>query len=183
MGELDKNCWVPGCQGCPQVVRGYGCIAKSMHQAGVMLGKQAIATGDSIVESLKRQRDLLESFRELLDRRERIGPIQSEILARQIARYKQARVQPSVAHDEEAEIDEQRTWDSTGIPLSKQRDIFIKYCFITELSYLHKQQASVAVMYNTYVRDEVRYARQWSEHWKNLEVLTSEMPNTPHEFL
>lgn len=71
---------MPGCQGCPQVVRGYGCIAKSMHQAGVILSKQvtrqhiwffhpliicikAIATGDSIVESLKRQRDLLESFK------------------------------------------------------------------------------------------------------------------------
>ncbi|KAG2206693.1 hypothetical protein INT47_003635 [Mucor saturninus] len=166
VGELDKHCWVPGCQGCPQVVRGYGSLAKSLHQAGVILNKQAIATGDSIVESLKRQRDVLESFKELLDRRERNSPIPNEVLARQIARCNKRAV---------TQVE--------GLTLSQQRDIFIKYCFIAELSYLHKQQASVAVMYNTYVRDEVRYARQWSEHWKNLEVFTSEMPNTPHEFL
>lgn len=170
MAELDKHCWVPGCQGCPQVVRGYGSLSKSLHQAGVILNKQAIATGDSIVESLKRQRDLFESFKELLDRRERNSPIPNEVLARQIAR---ANRQPPGHQPTQIE----------GLSLSQQRDIFIKSCFMAELSYLHKQQASVAVMYNTYVRDEVRYARQWSEHWKNLEVITSEMPNTPHEFL
>ncbi|KAI8094582.1 hypothetical protein BDF21DRAFT_458979 [Thamnidium elegans] len=185
VSELEKDCWVPGCQGCSQVVGGYGCIAKSMHQAGVILSKQAIATGDSIVESLKRQRDLLESFRELLDRRERMSPIPSDVLSRQVARYKKGKIQPSIAHDDTPEQQlHQGSWDeATGLTLAQQRDIFIKYCFIAELSYLHKQQASVSLMYNTYVRDEVRYAKQWSEHWKSLEVLTSEMPNTPHEFL
>ncbi|GAA5816329.1 hypothetical protein MFLAVUS_009855 [Mucor flavus] len=185
VSELEKDCWVPGCQGCSQVVGGYGCIAKSMHQAGVILSKQAIATGDSIVESLKRQRDLLESFRELLDRRERMSPIPSDVLSRQVARYKKGKIQPSIAHDDTPEQQlHQGSWDeATGLTLSQQRDIFIKYCFIAELSYLHKQQASVSLMYNTYVRDEVRYAKQWSDHWKSLEVLTSEMPNTPHEFL
>ncbi|GAA5805639.1 hypothetical protein HPULCUR_011160 [Helicostylum pulchrum] len=185
VSELEKDCWVPGCQGCSQVVGGYGCIAKSMHQAGVILSKQAIATGDSIVESLKRQRDLLESFRELLDRRERMSPIPSDVLSRQVARYKKGKIQPSIAHDDTPEQQiHQGSWDeATGLTLSQQRDIFIKYCFIAELSYLHKQQASVSHMYNTYVRDEVRYAKQWSDHWKSLEVLTSEMPNTPHEFL
>ncbi|CEP15908.1 hypothetical protein [Parasitella parasitica] len=188
VSELDKNCWVPDCQGCPEVIRGYGSIVKSLQQAGIMLNKQAKATGDSIVESLKRQRDLLESFRELLERRERMSPIQNETLSRQVARYKKGQVQPSVAHDEEDTRQDNATsgpsFDEAtgGLSLVKQRDIFIKHCFIEELSYLHKQQASVSVMYNTYVRDEVKHARQWSEHWKSLEVATSEMPSTPHEF-
>lgn len=125
-----------------------------------------------------------------MDRREKMSPVQNETLARQVARYKQGKVQPSTAHDEHdhgIQSQEQHqggSWDeTTGLSLVQQREIYMKYCFIAELSFLHKQQASVSVMYNTYVRDEVRYARQWSEHWKNLEVLTSEMPNTPHEFL
>jgi hypothetical protein len=117
-----------------------------------------------------------------------MSPVQNDTLARQVARYKQGRVQPSVAHDGHDHSihpeDQQGSWDeATGLTLVQQREIFMKYCFIAELSFLHKQQASVSVMYNTYVRDELRYARQWSEHWKNLELLTSEMPNTPHEFL
>lgn len=114
-----------------------------------------------------------------------MSPIPSDVLSRQVARYKKGKIQPSIAHDDTPEQQlHQGSWDeATGLTLSQQRDIFIKYCFIAELSYLHKQQASVSLMYNTYVRDEVRYAKQWSDHWKNLEVLTSEMPNTPHEFL
>ncbi|GAN07422.1 conserved hypothetical protein [Mucor ambiguus] len=192
VSELDKNCWVPNCQGCPEVIRGYNNIAKSMQQAGAMLNKQARATGDSIVESLKRQRDLLESFRELLERRERMSPIQNDTLSRQMARYKKGQLQPSVAHDEDTTLQNNAATSSSGpsfddatggLTLVRQRDIFIKHCFMEELSYLHKQQASVSVMYNRFVRDEVKYARQWSDHWKGLEVATSEMPNAPYDFL
>lgn len=42
VSELDKNCWVPDCQGCPEVIRGYDSIVKSMQQAGTMLNKQVI---------------------------------------------------------------------------------------------------------------------------------------------
>ncbi|KAL7330406.1 Sorting nexin mvp1 [Mucor circinelloides] len=192
VSELDENCWVPNCQGCPEVIRGYNSIAKSMQQAGAMLNKQAKATGDTIVESLKRQRDLFESFRELLERRERMSPIQNDTLSRQMARYKKGQIQPSVAHDEDGALQNDITVtpsrpsfdDATGgLSLVRQRDIFIKHCFMEELSYLHKQQASVSVMYNRFVRDEVKYSRQWSDHWKYLEVATSEMPNAPHDFL
>jgi hypothetical protein len=40
VGNVEKHCWVPNCQGCQQVVRGYDYIAKSMQQIGIMLGKQ-----------------------------------------------------------------------------------------------------------------------------------------------
>ncbi|KAI8884756.1 PX-domain-containing protein [Backusella circina FSU 941] len=186
MGNVEKNCWIPNCEGCQQVVRGYDSIAKSMQQLGIMMGKQAIATGDSILESLKRQKDLLESFKDLLERRDRATSIPNDTLSRQLARNKKAQVLVAMAHDSEEEYLEPDTvtWDqTTGLSLTQQRDIFMKYCFITELSYLHKQQVTVSIMYNKYVRDEVKYARQWSEHWKNLEVFTSEMPNTPMEFL
>lgn len=117
-----------------------------------------------------------------------MSPIQNETLSRQMARYKKGQIQPSIAHDEDTtpqnDIPSRQSFDeaSGGLPLVKQRDIFIKHCFIEELSYLHKQQASVSAMYNKYVRDEVKYARQWSDHWKYLEVVTSEMPNRPSDF-
>lgn len=121
-----------------------------------------------------------------------MSPIQNDILSRQMARYKKGQIQPSVAHDEDGALRNDITVtpsrpsfdDATGgLSLVRQRDIFIKHCFMEELSYLHKQQASVSVMYNRFVRDEVKYARQWSDHWKYLEVGTSEMPNAPHDFL
>jgi hypothetical protein len=111
-----------------------------------------------------------------------MSPIPNDTLSRQMARYRKGLLQPSIAHD----AVQQPTMPSppkTGLTLVQQRDIFIKSCILAEMSYLHKQQSSVSVMYNKYVRDEVKYARQWNEHWKNLEVMTSEMPNTPHAFL
>ncbi|CAO3654710.1 unnamed protein product [Mucor hiemalis] len=42
VSELDKQCWVPDCHGCSQVVGGYNCIVKSMHQAGMLLNKQVM---------------------------------------------------------------------------------------------------------------------------------------------
>lgn len=188
VSELDKQCWVPDCVGCSQVVDGYGCIAKSMHQAGLILNKQAIATGDSIVENLKRQRDLLESFKELLERKEKMSPVNKDTLARQVAKYRQGKVLPSVAHDDRqippTARDASDIWDeNTGLTITQQREIFIKHCILDELSFLHKQQANVSTMYNSFVRDQIKYSRQWSEHWKQLEPVTSEMPNSPHDFL
>jgi hypothetical protein len=100
-----------------------------------------------------------------------------------MARYRKGLVQPSIAHDDEQQHPIMPSQPKSGLLHVQQRDIFIKSCILAELSFLHKQQASVSVMYNKYVRDEVKYARQWNEHWKNLEVNTSEMPNTPLEFL
>lgn len=111
-----------------------------------------------------------------------MNPIPDDTLSRQMARYRKGLLQPSVAHDDEQQHP-MPSQPKSGLTLVQERDIFIKSCILAELSFLHKQQASVSVMYNKYVRDEVKYARQWSEHWRNLEVVTSEMPNTPHEFL
>lgn len=102
-----------------------------------------------------------------------------------MAKYKKGQALPSIAHDENIPPSIMTTtYDfATGLSLNQQRDLFIKYCIVSELSFLHKQQASVSAMYNRYVRDEIKYTRQWSDHWKALEVITSEMPSTPHEFL
>ncbi|KAI9483901.1 MAG: hypothetical protein EXX96DRAFT_560107 [Benjaminiella poitrasii] len=191
LNELDKECWIMDCQGCSKMKQSYESIIKSMHQAGVILNRQASNTGDSIIENLKQQRDLLESFRDLLERREKdTNSIQNEqILARQMARYKQGKVEPALAHDEEQQQQEERygsiVFDKTtgGLSLVQQREVFIKYCFWNELSYFHKHQAYVSAMYKQYVKDEVRHARQWNEHWKQLETVASEMPTEPLDFL
>jgi hypothetical protein len=124
-------------------------------------------------------------LQELLDRREKVTPIPNEILSRQMAKYKKGQTLPSIAHDDPEEyIPPTTSYDTlTGLSLNQQRDLFIKYCIVFELSFLHKQQASVSAMYNRYVRDEIKYTRQWSDHWKALEIITSEMPSAPHEFL
>lgn len=101
-----------------------------------------------------------------------------------MAKYKKGQTLPPTAHDETEYIPPTTSYDTiTGLSLNQQRDLFIKYCIVSELSFLHKQQAGVSAMYNQFVRDEIKYTRQWSDHWKSLEPITSEMPSSPHEFL
>ncbi|KAI8337324.1 hypothetical protein BD560DRAFT_440274 [Blakeslea trispora] len=188
ISETDRDCWVPGCQGCSQMACGHENISKSLKQAGAMYTKEVAITDGTILESLKQYRDLLEAFKALIDRKERLNPVSSEVLSRLIAKHKKGRVQPAVAHDDvayyEEPLDSEYIRDQdTGFTLVQQRDVFIKYCLLLEFSFLHKQQAGISAMYNQYVKDQVKYTRQWNEHWRNLEILSSEMPNVPDEFL
>ncbi|KAI7904302.1 uncharacterized protein BX663DRAFT_485128 [Cokeromyces recurvatus] len=200
INALEKQCWINDCQDCLKVKYSYDNVVKSMHQAGMMLNRQAIATGNSILESLKQQKDLLESFKDLLERREKDNHFvhNEQILARQIAKYKKGQVISSLAHDEEQLEEEQEEEEQLnhhhcfstsfdertgGLSLIQQREIFIKFCLFNELSYFHKQQAYVSAMYNQYIIDELKYARQWNTHWKQLEMMTKDMPNILDDFL
>ena len=63
MSEVEQECYVPGCQSCSQVVRGYEAVAKHMQRAGTILDDQALAATNGVLENLKRHRDLLISFK------------------------------------------------------------------------------------------------------------------------
>jgi hypothetical protein len=49
VGNVEKHCWIPNCEGCQQMVRGYDYIAKSMQQVGIMLGKQVKKKGSTCI--------------------------------------------------------------------------------------------------------------------------------------
>ncbi|KAI8057590.1 uncharacterized protein B0P05DRAFT_559881 [Gilbertella persicaria] len=187
VSDLDKDCWVPNCEGCQQMVHGYEGISKSLQQTGAMLHKHAIITDNTIVESLKQQRDLLDAFKELLERKERLNTMSNQTLSRLIAKYQTGKIQPTVAHDvqqvQEHTLPEHIRDQDTGLTLTQQRDIFIRYCLMSELSFLHKQQTNISMMYNTFVTNQLKHTKQWTEHWKNIALFTTEMPKASHVFL
>lgn len=63
----------------------------------------------------------------------------------------------------------------------QRRETYIYYCVASELSYLHKQQAFVALLYQNYVHEQLQYARRRVNNWKALEALLCEMPK-PEDF-
>lgn len=102
-------------------------------------------------------------LQELIERKESMPFVSNDILAQQMAKHK-------------------RLADH-GLSLIKQREIFIKYCIMTELSYLHKMQTNVSTMYNNYVKHELAHSSQWTDHWKGLMPSIEQMPNTPDDFM
>ncbi|KAI8988434.1 hypothetical protein BDF20DRAFT_855665 [Mycotypha africana] len=192
--ELEKKCWLDDCEACPQLIKGYDSLAKSMQQAGSMLIKQAVVSSETILESLRKQRDALESFKELLERSDKLNlSVTETLLSSQMAKHKKGELQPCIAHDEPHHPTGTSPHPAArhaiaasvtgGVTLVKQRSIFVNYCLVSELSYIHKQQANVSAIYNHFVKNEIKHAKQWSEHWKSLEPYITEMPNAPQDFL
>lgn len=64
--------------------------------------------------------------------------------------------------------------------LSRQQDreVFIRFCMWSELVYLHKQQAFVSSIYQSYVKDSVQYSKLRANNWQDLEEPVSDMPGS-----
>jgi hypothetical protein len=58
----------------------------------------------------------------------------------------------------------------------QRRDIYIRYCAASELSYLHKQQAFVSLLYQNYVHQQLQFNRKTIDNWKSLEALLCDLP-------
>lgn len=63
----------------------------------------------------------------------------------------------------------------------QRRRTYIHYCVATEVSYLHKQQAFVSLLYQNFVHEQLQYARRTVDNWKALEAILCEMPK-PEDF-
>ncbi|KAI9275318.1 hypothetical protein BY458DRAFT_434497, partial [Sporodiniella umbellata] len=160
--ESEKGCLFQSCRGCPQLAQGQSQVAKSMQQAGMMLNREAVTVSDNVINSLIEQKELLESFKELLERKEAPCTVSNEVLAGQLIRNK-IRAVPALS------------------PI-QQRQIFIKYAILSEMSFIHKLQIHLSNMYNRWVKDESLYANSWIDLWSQLEIITHPMPQQPSDF-
>ncbi|KAI8138095.1 hypothetical protein BJV82DRAFT_699062 [Fennellomyces sp. T-0311] len=185
MSEIEQECYVPGCQSCQQVVRGYEAVAKHMQRAGTILDDQALAGSNGVLENLKRHRDLLISFKEMMDRKEKLEVNQIDSLSKKIsankAKVNQNRGVPGLESEVER-LDAVIDSDQTKMTYQLDRDTHIRYCLASELSYIHKQQAFISLMYQNYVHEQLQFARQLGDNWKVLQALACEMPIDPDEF-
>ncbi|KAI9027197.1 hypothetical protein CLU79DRAFT_698257 [Phycomyces nitens] len=185
MSETENTCFVPDCHGCGQVVRGYESVAKHMQKAGSITEEQVSCSIDGVLEDLKQYRDILISFKEILDRKPKLSVNQIESLAKRLsanhAKVNQNRGVPGLESEVER-LDSAIKADHEKMTWQQQRDIHIRYSISCELSYLHKQHAFVAHLYQNYTHDQLRFTRKSVDNWKALEVLTSDIPE-PEEFV
>ncbi|KAI9318419.1 hypothetical protein BX666DRAFT_1927689 [Dichotomocladium elegans] len=175
MSELEQPCYIPECQSCPMMVQGYESVAKYIQHAGGILDNQAQALADGIVERLKQHRELYLSFKDMLERKEKLLPTQTEPQP-----VKRNSVKDS---NPDEGLEDQHDGVATTTASASERAMHIRYCVTSELSYIHKHQAFVSHMYQKYVQEQFQFSRHLGDNWKALHTLAIEMPINPDEFV
>ncbi|KAI9021495.1 hypothetical protein CLU79DRAFT_703276, partial [Phycomyces nitens] len=154
MCTLEQACYVPECLPCGFVVHGYESVSKHMQRAGQIQYDQTLVSRYTTLENLRRQRDLLISFKVKCNNSKQSIPFDSWF---------------------------RKCW-TTRVSAQQQRQTFVQYCLASEISFLHKHQAFVSQLYQNYAFEQIKYERQLSDNWKVLQVLASEMPSEPDDF-
>ncbi|KAI7907830.1 uncharacterized protein BX663DRAFT_492143 [Cokeromyces recurvatus] len=183
--DIEAKCFATDCRACGQVTRGYENIGSYLNQSSMIIEAEITSTVEGILESLKRHRDICIAFLEMLNNRKpNLESNQINILYRKISantvKVNQNRGVPGLESEVER-LDAIIKADTEKMIYQQRRDIYIKYCLASELSYLHKQQAFVSLLYQNFVHDQLQYSRRTVETWKALEALLCNMPK-PEDF-
>ncbi|KAG0263311.1 Sorting nexin mvp1 [Linnemannia exigua] len=210
LADCEKHCHVEECYSCGQLSHGYGKIGSHMGQASNLLEEQARATQRGIVEDLKRHRDLLVSVMELMQRRERAregGLV--EMLKKRIANQEQklthlrttaAATAAGAARAEGAGNggyggDEPGIYDTqieklvlsiqsdrAEMELQNQRVILINHTLWMEILFYHKNQASIASIYQNFVHEQIKTSQSLSDTWESLSPIVHDLPMEVNAF-
>ncbi|CAG8451678.1 14646_t:CDS:10 [Acaulospora colombiana] len=92
MIEKEKGCYVADCYNCNQVINGLEQVSSHFQKTSSIL-EDMLTTLETVLENLKRHRDLLVSFRETFERRDRLAVDMTESLNSRIA-ANQAKLTP-----------------------------------------------------------------------------------------
>ncbi|KAI8335140.1 hypothetical protein BC941DRAFT_431363 [Chlamydoabsidia padenii] len=179
LAESEHRYHASECRHCQLIVRGYEKIAKHMQKESSILDNQVTISADGVVEHLKQVRDLLVSFRELVDRKDRLAADNSDMIKKRINTTKAKLTQHKGVPGMEAEVDrltESLRSDELELVDQKWRQTFIQYCLWSEMTYLHKQQALISTLYRNYVKEMVTFSRLRAENWQALEDPVFDMP-------
>lgn len=184
LSEIEHTCSVTNCHPCGQVVRGYEAVGTYMNQESTIIETEVGTAVSGVLENLKRHRDISISFLEMLDRKSKLEVNQITALYTKIkankAKVNRNRGVPGL-ESEVARLDAIIKSDTEQMVYQQRRETYIYYCAASELSYLHKQQAFVSLLYQNYVHEQLQYARRTVDNWKALEALLCEMPR-PEDF-
>lgn len=88
MGNIEHVCFVPNCQACGHVVRGYENVGNYMNQASTIIETDVASATVGVLENLKRHRDISIAFLQMLDRKSRLETNQINALYKKISANK-----------------------------------------------------------------------------------------------
>ncbi|RIA94928.1 hypothetical protein C1645_758680 [Glomus cerebriforme] len=177
--EKENGCYIEDCYNCSQVVHGLEQVSNHFQKTSSVMEDAANATLDNVLENLKRHRDLLVSFRETFERRDRLAVDTVETLNSRL-RANQAKLslldgkEGTEQETERLKITIQK--DEEDIKLQQKRKLFVRYCLYTELTLFHKSSAFISLLYQNFVNDQIKYSQQLYENWKSLSPKVYDMP-------
>ncbi|KAF9573153.1 Sorting nexin mvp1 [Mortierella alpina] len=206
LADSERQCHVEDCFNCGQLSQGYGKIGSHICRASNVLEEQAKAMQRGMVEDLKRHRDLLVSVGELLERRDRsregtmIGILQKRIISNEAklrglkasaeaaaaAVVAAARAEGGVsaanlgdpgAYDAQIEkVTNNIHSDRANLHILQQRMVLMQYTLWMEITYYHKNQASIATLYQNFVHEQIKSSQSLRDNWKSLSPIVHELP-------
>ncbi|KFH71195.1 hypothetical protein MVEG_01497 [Podila verticillata NRRL 6337] len=196
LADCEKKCHVEECYSCEQLSQGYNEIGSHISQTSLLLEEQGIAIQRGMVEDLKRHRDLLVSLMELLQRRDRNNFFSlTEALKKRIEsneiKLKNAQVSvtsgpPDVDPGQFEGLIEKLTMsvaaDRDELKTQEQKAILLQHTLWTEIMYYHKNQAQVAIMYQNFVREQIKTSQSLTDNWSSLSPLVHELPMETNGF-
>ncbi|KAF9984944.1 Sorting nexin mvp1 [Mortierella antarctica] len=206
LADCERQCHVEDCFNCGQLSQGYSKIGSHICQASNVLEEQAKAMQRGMVEDLKRHRDVLVSVGELLERRDRsregtmIGILQKRITSNEAklgglkasaasaasAAVAAARAEGGVlaanlgdpgAYD--AQIDKVTNniySDRANLQILLQRTVLMQYTLWMEITYYHKNQATIATLYQNFVHEQIKSSQSLRDNWKSLSPIVHDLP-------
>ncbi|KAI8991616.1 hypothetical protein BDF20DRAFT_904176 [Mycotypha africana] len=156
LAEAELRYHAGECRNCQRVVRGYETVAKHMQ-----------------VES-----NILEE-NDLDERRTRLSVNQSDTISKRVsanrAKVNQNKGVPGMEAEVE-KLEEAIRADELEISLQQDHETFTKFCMWSELIYVHKQQAFVSSLYQSFVKETIRFSNLRAGNWQSLEEPAFEMP-------
>ena len=83
--DVEHQCFVPNCQACGQVVRGYENVGTYLSNGSSIIEAETASAVTGVLENLKRHRDISGSFLEMLDRKSKLDANQISALYKKIS--------------------------------------------------------------------------------------------------
>ncbi|KAK8843408.1 hypothetical protein IAR55_007065 [Kwoniella newhampshirensis] len=172
-----------GCSLCEGVGRGLGEVGESWTRVAEESEKRAATILSTHIESLKSQRDLYLSFRDLFVRHDRFAKDSVESLRKKVeTRQKKAEsLKAAQKAGWEVEVDKlvaATDQDNSQITILLARRVFIRACMWHELSIVHhsRQAAQATLGWRQFARDQNAGVKAIGGVWEALEERLDAMP-------
>ncbi|CAJ0837126.1 9602_t:CDS:10 [Entrophospora sp. SA101] len=167
--ENEKDCFIENCCNCSQMMDGLEQVSSHFQHASTIMEDAATSILETVLEDLKRHRDLLLSFKDTFERRDRLVIDTSETLNNRIsinqAKLKSLSSQKTSDPEDEGDL---------KVQLRKQN--FVRYCMHSELNLLHKSSAFVSLLYRNFINEQMKYTHQLYKNWDVLNPKVRDMP-------
>ncbi|KAG9313037.1 hypothetical protein JVU11DRAFT_6477 [Chiua virens] len=182
--EVNERCWRgDDCEFCDGVRRGVGRIAEHTQQQSDLLEHRTHALLRSTLESLKSQRDLYISMRDLFIRHDRLTTDNVERLKKRVESNSMKLEGIKAAQKDGWQEDADRVViliekDQATIASLMNRRVFIRACMWHELRVVlhNRENALLSKLAQTLAREEQAFADSILANWVSLGNLVDEMP-------